>query len=61
MPTDTIRDLILKGLADREILNVARQGGMKTIFEDGIDRVLQGLTTFEEVARVVAPARASSR
>jgi len=59
-PNDTIRDLVLKGISDREILNVARKGGMKTIFEDGIDRVLQGLTTFEEVARVVAPARASS-
>jgi len=57
-PNDTIRDLVLKGISDREILNVARKGGMKTIFEDGIDRVLQGLTTFEEVARVVAPPRA---
>jgi hypothetical protein len=59
-PTDTIRDLILKGLADREILNVARRAGMKTIFEDGIDRVLQGLTTIEEVTRVVAPPRPMS-
>ena len=57
VPNDTIRDLIMKGLADRAILNVARKGGMKTIFEDGIDRVLQGLTTLEEVTRVVAPPR----
>ena len=56
-PNDTIRDLILKGIADREILNVARKAGMKTIFEDGIDRILQGLTTLEEVTRVVAPPR----
>ena len=60
VPNDTIRDFILKGRSDREILNVARQGGMKAIFEDGVDRVLQGLTTFEEVARVVAPPQPSS-
>ncbi len=56
-PNDIIRDLIMKGRADREILNVARKAGMKTIFEDGIDRILQGLTTLEEVTRVVAPPR----
>lgn len=55
VPNDTIRDFILKGRSDREILNIARQAGMKTIFEDGIERILQGLTTFEEVTRVVAP------
>jgi len=61
VPTDTIRDLIMKGIADRAILNVARKGGMKTIFEDGIDRVLQGLTTLDEVTRVVAPPRVPSK
>jgi type II secretory ATPase GspE/PulE/Tfp pilus assembly ATPase PilB-like protein len=25
---------------------------MKTLYHDGIDKVLQGFTTFEEVARV---------
>ncbi|MBI2358085.1 MAG: type II/IV secretion system protein [Deltaproteobacteria bacterium] len=55
VPNDTVRDFILKGRSDREILNIARQAGMKTIFEDGIQRILQGLTTFEEVTRVVAP------
>jgi type II secretory ATPase GspE/PulE/Tfp pilus assembly ATPase PilB-like protein len=60
-PNDIIRDLIMKGRADREILNVARKAGMKTIFEDGIDRVLQGLTTLDEVTRVVAPPRVPSK
>jgi len=60
VPSDTIRDLVMKGIADRAILNVARKGGMKTIFEDGIDRVLQGLTTIDEVTRVVAPPRVPS-
>lgn len=60
VPNDTIRDFILKGRSDREIMNVARKGGMKTIFEDGIDKILQGLTNFEEVTRVVAPPQVSS-
>jgi type IV pilus assembly protein PilB len=55
VPNDTVRDFIVKGRSDREILNIARQAGTKTIFEDGIERILQGLTTFEEVTRVVAP------
>jgi len=60
VPNDTIRDFILKGRSDREILNVARQFGMKVIFEDGVDRVLRGLTTLEEVTRVVAPPQLPS-
>ena len=33
---------------------------MKTIFEEGIDRILQGSTTLDEVTRVVAPPCAPS-
>jgi type IV pilus assembly protein PilB len=58
VPNDTIRDFVLKGRSDREILNVARKGGMKTIFEDGIERIRKGETTFEELTRVVAPQQA---
>ena len=55
--SDTTRDLVLKGRSDREVARVAHQEGMKTIFEDGIDRILQGLTTLDELARVIAPPR----
>ncbi len=58
--SDTIRDLVLKGRSDREIARVSNQEGMKTIFEDGIDRILQGLTTLDEVTRVIAPPRRPS-
>ncbi|MBI2210932.1 MAG: type II/IV secretion system protein [Deltaproteobacteria bacterium] len=61
VPNDNIRDLVLNGRSDREITNVARQCGMKTIFEDGIDSILRGLTTFDEVTRVVAPPEPSSK
>ena len=60
VPNHTIRDFILKGRSDREIMNVARQSGMRAIFEDGMDRILQGLTTFEEVIRVIAPPQPPS-
>ena len=35
-----------------EILQAARQAGLRTIREDGWDKVRQGLTTPEEVMRV---------
>ena len=50
----------MKGRSDREILNVAQQEGMRTIFEDGIQKILEGLTTLEEVTRVIAPPRPPS-
>jgi len=59
VPNDTIRDFILKGRSDREIMNVARKSGMKTLFEDGIDKILLGMTTYDEVTRVVAPPQVS--
>ncbi len=55
--SDVTRDLVLKGRSDREIMQVSHQEGMKSIFEDGIDRILQGLTTLDELTRVIAPPR----
>jgi len=59
--SDTTRDLVLKGRSDREIARVSHQEGMKTIFENGIDRILQGLTTLDEVTRVISPPKLSSK
>jgi type IV pilus assembly protein PilB len=36
-----------------EIGRVAAAEGMKSLREDGIDKVLQGLTSIEEIARVI--------
>ena len=46
------RGLILAGAADSELEAAARRGGMRTMYEDGLDKVAQGLTTIEEVLRV---------
>jgi type IV pilus assembly protein PilB len=50
---DPIRDLILKRAPSTMIKDAARETlGMKTLWEDGIDKVLKGITTIEEVSRV---------
>jgi len=50
--TDEIRDLILEKSSSDEIKNKAIELGMTTMLEDGLSKVLQGLTTVEEVLRV---------
>lgn len=50
----TIRELILKGSATDEIENRAKEEGMMTMLEDGIFLAVQGITSTEEVLRVVS-------
>jgi general secretion pathway protein E len=45
------RGLVLAGAPDLELEAAARRGGMRTMYEDGLDKVAQGLTTIEEVLR----------
>lgn len=49
-----IEHLILKGAAEGEILVQARKEGMMTMMEDGIFKAVQGITTIEEVLRVIS-------
>ncbi len=49
---DDIRDLILRRASAGEIAKLARSRGMRTLREDGMEKVRQGLTTKEEVMRV---------
>lgn len=49
---DEIRKAIV-GKKDADIIrNIAIKNGMKTMIEDGLDKIKQGLTTFDEVLRV---------
>jgi type IV pilus assembly protein PilB len=50
----TIKDLIIKGATTDEIEKQACKEGMITMLEDGIFKCVQGLTTIEEVLRVVS-------
>lgn len=52
--TATIRELIMQGKTSRELEEQAKKEGMITMIEDGIFKAAQGLTTVEEVLRVVS-------
>ncbi len=52
--TQTIKDLIMKNATSSEIEAQAKKEGMLTMIEDGIFKCVQGLTTIEEVLRVVS-------
>jgi type IV pilus assembly protein PilB len=50
---EQIRSAIRSGARDEEIRNLARSGGMRLMQEDALEKVMQGITTMEEVLRVV--------
>lgn len=49
-----VKDLIIKGATTEDIELQARKEGMLTMLEDGIFKAAQGMTTIEEVLRVVS-------
>lgn len=48
-----IREAILRRASASEIKKIAIKNGMTTMFEDGFQKVKDGLTTIEEVLRVI--------
>ncbi|MCX6716999.1 MAG: ATPase, T2SS/T4P/T4SS family [Candidatus Taylorbacteria bacterium] len=51
--TSTIKELIMKGSTSAEIETQAKKEGMLTMLEDGVFKAVTGITTIEEVLRVV--------
>lgn len=49
--TDEIRELIHNGASTEELRDAAMRAGMRTLRQDGLDKVYEGLTTIEEVVR----------
>jgi type IV pilus assembly protein PilB len=49
--TTKIRELTFNAAPTNEIRGVAVKEGMKTLYWDGIDKVVRGITTLEEVLR----------
>lgn len=49
-----LRDLILNKVSTTKMIEAARRKGMLTMREDGIMKVLKGITTLEEVHRVTS-------
>jgi type IV pilus assembly protein PilB len=50
--TSKLRELTFQGASTQEIRKAAVKGGMTTLYQDGIRKVLEGTTTIEEVFRV---------
>ncbi|MBU1061709.1 MAG: Flp pilus assembly complex ATPase component TadA [Candidatus Omnitrophica bacterium] len=48
----SVRDLILNRARESEIKKVAREEGMRTLREDGITKMIGGVTSLEEILRV---------
>ena len=54
---DSIRELILKKTTAQAICDQGRKKGMRTLREDGWDKVIKGVTTVEEILRVTLSDR----
>jgi type IV pilus assembly protein PilB len=52
--TTSIRELIIHGSSQEEIEARAKKEGMITMIEDGVFKAVQGITTLEEVLRVIS-------
>lgn len=53
--TDEVRELISNRASEQAIRKAAKRAGMRTLFEDGVEKAAQGLTTLDELLRVVSP------
>jgi type II secretory ATPase GspE/PulE/Tfp pilus assembly ATPase PilB-like protein len=51
-PDDEIRRMVVSNESSNIIAQYARSRGMRTLREDGLDKVLRGVTALEEVLRV---------
>jgi general secretion pathway protein E len=54
--TDELRKLILKSADASQLRDMARQEGMITLLEDGVDKIKAGVTTLSEIFRVTQEA-----
>ncbi len=53
--TPTLQELIVKRPSAQEIWALARKEGAKSVFEDGLEKVKNGLTSIEELVRIAPP------
>jgi type II secretory ATPase GspE/PulE/Tfp pilus assembly ATPase PilB-like protein len=51
--TETLRSMIMRGSIKARLQAEAERGGMKNLYRHGLEKVAQGLTTFEEIKRVL--------
>ncbi|MDI6783389.1 MAG: GspE/PulE family protein [bacterium] len=53
VPNETMRQAVLSRAPMQKLELTARENGITTILDDGIDKVKQGITTVEELVRVI--------
>lgn len=53
--TPEVEDKVVKRASSAEIQEVARKQGMQSLFEDGFEKLKNGVTTIEELLRVASP------
>jgi type IV pilus assembly protein PilB len=53
--TPTMQELIVKRPSAQEIWDLARKEGALSVFEDGLEKVKNGLTSIEELVRIAPP------
>jgi type IV pilus assembly protein PilB len=51
--TETIKEMIVKQATSSQIMAAAQKDGMRTMVEDGFVKAARGITTIEEVLRVI--------
>jgi len=51
--TTEMQELVLEDPSTSEVWKLARKQGVQSMFEDGIEKVKEGVTTLEEVSRVI--------
>ena len=54
--TSRIRELSFQGVSTQELRKAALAQGMRSLYQDGIAKALQGITSIEEVFRVAKKA-----
>ncbi len=59
--TDDLRERIVAGARESELAEVAKNNGMKSLFEDAMVKVHRGQTTLEEILRVLGPRLSPNR
>lgn len=49
---NAMRQLINRNASEYEVAEIAKKAGMRTLFEDGIQKVMNGITSIEEINRI---------
>jgi len=52
---DRMREMVARSSSDRDLMQAAREEGMFALFEDGMNKVLAGVTSLEEIFRIATP------